>query len=481
MRYLISLFTLRLPIYFVYMLQQVEYNPSKFWAWSGRLIKDNESIKTVMTRKTLVYTTRAKMLAVAGYLYFAILFALSVVLFPDNVTPIFIFVSLFFWMCTSVLTLEIFYYLLSGLAFITVIKPQQKRMLLEAHRIFEQHKGIKIAILGSYGKTTFKDILATTLSEGKKVAVTPGNMNVSVSHARFAKKLKGDEDVIIVEFGEGEPGDIARMAKMLQPDFAVITGLAPNHLDLYPNLAGVAVDLLSIYDFVDAHNVFVNGESKMLKDYLHENAQTYTSDGLLDWHTKNIDVSVGGLKFAIGNNGKSNVKVQSGLLGKHQVAPLSCVVVLAHMLGLNTKTIENGIAKTRPYEHRMQPRLVQGAWLIDDTYNGNLEGLQAGLKLLSELAAKRKWYVTPGLVDQGSETERVHIELGKSIAVASPDIVVLMENSVRPVIEKSMQDNGFSGELRIETSPLDFYTNIEHLVAVGDMVLMQNDWTDNYS
>jgi UDP-N-acetylmuramyl pentapeptide synthase len=94
---------------------------------------------------------------------------------------------------------------------------------------------------------------------------------------------------------------------------------------------------------------------------------------------------------------------------------------------------------------------------------------------------KRKWYVTPGLVDQGEENERVHTELGKSIAEAQPDVVVLMENSARPIIEKSMIVNNFKGELKVETDPLQFYTNIEHVIASGDLVLLQNDWTDNYN
>lgn len=481
MKFFVSLFTAKLPFYYTYMLQQVEYNPSKFWAWTHRLIEGNESVKSVMTRKTLVTTNRAKLLLCAGYSYFVLILILSLLIFALSMNWLSIIFSLFFWTLTSVLTLAIFYYFLSGFAFLLVVKPQQKKLLKEASKIFSEHNGLKIAVLGSYGKTTFKEMLVTVLSEGLNVAVTPGNMNVSTSHARFAKKLSGNEEVLIVEFGEGGPGDIERMAKMFKPDFAIITGLAPNHLDLYPNLSGIAVDLLSIYDFVDSQNVFVNGESKMLKEFLPANAQTYNSDGLLDWQTKNIKVSVNNLKFDVNKNNKATVVVNSELLGRHQVAPLCLVVAIADKLGLDTKTIELGLSKTKPYEHRMQPRLVQGAWLIDDTYNGNLEGLQAGLRLLSDLPAKRKWYVTPGLVDQGDETERVHIELGKSIAECNPDILVLMQNSVCKIIQKSCKENGFTGEIRIEPVPLNFYTNIEHVIAVGDLVLMQNDWTDNYS
>lgn len=479
MKFFVSLFTLKLPVYYVYMLQQVEYNPSKFWAWTKRLIKQNKQVSEVMTRKTLVYTSRAKILLILGYTFFVVGFL--IILFLMSGMPVLYILGItIIWLVIAPLYLILFMYCLSGFAYLVIVKPGQQKALRKATEIFKNHKAIKIAVLGSYGKTTIKELLNAVLSEGKKVAVTPGNMNVTASHAKFAKKLVGDEDIIIVEFGEGEPGDIARMASMLNPDYAVITGLAPNHLDFYPNIDAVAEDLLEIYNFVEPEKVYVNAGSEMLRKFLNDSTATFDEHKMLGWTSKNIKVNVDSLEFDIESK-DTEIKVNSGLLGRHQVGPLMCCAVLASNLGLSNKEIEQGLSKTRPYEHRMQPRQVQGAWLIDDTYNGNLEGLQAGLRLLSELPAKRKWYVTPGLVDQGNETEKVHLLLGKAIAESKPDIVVLMENSVRPIIQKSMEDNDFGGELRVEKNPLDFYTNIEHLIAVGDIVLMQNDWTDNYN
>ena len=129
----------------------------------------------------------------------------------------------------------------------------------------------------------------------------------------------------------------------------------------------------------------------------------------------------------------------------------------------------------------MQPYLLSGAWIIDDTYNGNLEGIRAGTQLLKYLEAYRKIYVTPGLVDQGEETERVHIEVGELIAAAQPDLVVLMQNSVTDYIQHGLAKAKFAGQVQIKTAPLEFYTNLNHFVAAGDLVVMQNDWTDNYA
>jgi UDP-N-acetylmuramoyl-tripeptide--D-alanyl-D-alanine ligase len=179
--------------------------------------------------------------------------------------------------------------------------------------------------------------------------------------------------------------------------------------------------------------------------------------------------------------GKRTIALQSGLVGRHQIGFLSLVATLGLQLGQTTEQIQAGIAKTKPFEHRMQPYQLGGAWIIDDTYNGNLEGLRAGTALLAELPASRKIYVTPGLVDQGDQAERVHVEAGRLIAAAQPDIIVLMQNSVTKFIQTGLAKAGFDGEVRIEVDPLEFYTNLNLLVAAGDLVLMQNDWTDNYA
>jgi UDP-N-acetylmuramoyl-tripeptide--D-alanyl-D-alanine ligase len=175
------------------------------------------------------------------------------------------------------------------------------------------------------------------------------------------------------------------------------------------------------------------------------------------------------------------LKLRSKLIGRHQLSFLSFVAAFALELGLTKAQVEAGIAKTIPFEHRMQPYALSGAWIIDDTYNGNLEGIRAGTSLLKELEASRKVYVTPGLVDQGKEARRVHIEMGELIAASDANLVVLMGNSATKYIQQGLNNAHFAGEVMIEYNPLEFYTNLKHFVAAGDLILMQNDWTDNYA
>ncbi len=462
----------------VYMLQSCEYRPGPFLAWYWR----TQDFSKVMHRRSLDRTRRATMMLkvlragmlaqlVAGFLLIGLWhfnelsggwqFGLALLLSYPIVWAHLAVIPLFF-----------------GRLF--VVAPQERRLVRQSKHIFSNHRAVTIAVAGSYGKTSMKELLLTVLSEGKKVAATPANKNVAVSHAKFARSLGGDEDVLIVEFGEGKPGDVKKFANTTQPTHGVITGVAPAHLDRYKTVKAAAKDIFSLANFLEHRNVFVNGESPDAIDFIEKGDEIYTAEGTMGWKVKNIKLAISGTTFDL-TKGKRKLKLASGLLGRHQIGPLSLAAALGADFGLTNKQITNGIAKTLPFEHRMQPYQLAGAWIVDDTYNGNIEGVRAGTELLKALPANRKLYVTPGLVDQGKQTARIHEEMGKLIAAAKPDKVVLMHNSAAHHIQKGLEDAKYKGEVIVEDDPLTFYTNLDQFVAVGDLVLMQNDWTDNYA
>ncbi len=478
MRQLRSLYSRSYPTALIYMLQSSEYQTGPYLEWLHR----TKDFSTVMKRRTLDPTKRARLLLLALRLGILLQIVAGILLIHFGLTdqltgglPFGLAVILVYplvWPYLIVVPLVLGRQLSAA--------PQERRAVAGSEKVFAGHKGLKIAVAGSYGKTTMKELLNTVLSEGLKVSSTPANKNVGVSHAQFAKGLKGDEDVLIIEYGEGEPGDVAGFAANTHPTHAVITGLAPAHLDKYPSLKAAGEDIFSLADYLNGKQVYVNGESSETKPFIKPSYHVFDTEGALGWKTAGINVSLEGTTFTL-NGGKSSINLQSGLIGRHQVGYLAFVAAFALELGLTHQQVQEGIAKTAPFEHRMQAYQLNGAWVVDDTYNGNLEGIRAGTELLKGLEAKRKIYVTPGLVDQGEENERVHEEIGRLIAKSNPDMVVLMKNSVTDFIKKGLKAGDFKGELRVEDDPLDFYTNLTHFVAAGDLVVMQNDWTDNYA
>lgn len=476
-----DLLTMYLPSYptvLVYMLQSTEYQVKPYLRWYGQITNFN----MVMRRRKLDKTVPARLLLMSVRLGIALQIGASITLLVianrRGTTPMYWYAAALLASYPVVWAYALVVPLVLGR--LILVAPKEKILVQKSRTIFREHAGATIAVLGSYGKTSMKEILLSVLSVGKKVAATPANKNVPVSHAYFAAKLRGDEDILIIEYGEGKLGDIRRFAEVTQPDIAVITGLAPAHLDKYPSLKSAGKDLFSISQFVPPEKIYVNAESPAIKPFLKRNYRSYDSKLVLGWQIDDVSVDFDGVRFKMTKD-KEVIELRSSLLGRHQVGPLAFAAALGHDLGLTKAQIQEGVTKIQPVEHRMQPRFVRGAWIIDDAYNGNIDGMKAGLKLLAELPARRRIYITPGLVDQGEETQAVHVRLGEAIAKARPDQVVLMVNSVTEHIQHGLRLGGFKGDLVLEEDPLNFYTNIEHYIAAGDVILMQNDWTDNYN
>ncbi|MEK7096191.1 MAG: Mur ligase family protein [Patescibacteria group bacterium] len=474
---ILEMYKLRFAETIVYMLQATEYQIGPYLRWLWRVADFGK----VAHRKTLVKTPRSRLLLafVKIGMTFQVIAALAWGLWSiKNGDPRGIF-ALDLLISTPIVWAHIVIMPLLLGRFL-VANPYSKLQIARSAKIFANHPGVKIAVAGSYGKTTMKEILLTVLGEGKKVAATEANRNVAISHAQFAKQLDGDEDILVIEYGEGAPGDVAKFCRTTKPDIGIITGLAPAHLDKYKTLEAAGKDIFFLAKFLGDKNVYVNEESKSLRSFIKKSHQLYSSSYAASWKIEDIKASIAGVNFKMTKDGTS-LRLSSSLLGRHQVGPLAVAAAIARDQGLTDKQIAEGIGKIRPFEHRMQPRDAGGAWIIDDTYNGNIEGMLAGLELLEELPAKRKIYVTPGLVDQGKESSKIHQALGKAIARANPNLVILMQHLITADIVAGINETGFKGQLVLEEDPLNFYTNLDQFVAAGDLVLLQNDWPDNYN
>lgn len=459
------------------MLQASEYQPADYLAWLHR----TSDFRRVMKRRSLDYTAKVKALLLV-LLVLIVLDLLAIAAVALNVLPrqqaigiisIIGLIGLLPWVLAYVILLP----LVIGQKLVQ--EPRQRRLIAAAAQKLSSHPAKKIAIAGSFGKTTAKEVLATVLAEGMKVAATPGNMNTPIGTSRFIDSLEGDEDVIVFELGESHVGDVKKLCALIRPGMGIITGANEAHLSTFRTLERTVGTIFELEDYLGARPLYKNAESKLVAGRIRPgDKKAYTCTGTDGWEVTEATADVNGTSLVV-KNGERTVAAHVGLLGLHNVGVLSAVIAIASSLGLTDAQIAEGLAKVRPFEHRMEPRALHGAWIIDDTYNGNSEGVTAGLSLLSQLEATRRIYVTPGLVEQGSKTQEVHERIGRQAARVA-DVVVLMRNSVTGYIVNGLEAAGFKGKVDIIDDPLSFYAGLEHYIVAGDVVLMQNDWTDNY-
>ncbi len=468
----------------VYMLQASEYNLRDYFQWYAR----TKDFSAVEQRKKLVFTPKAKLLLVALWIvsikvFLLVLGARAIADWP-----------LWPWLGLVGITLLAMPYLLAyGIAVplwigqVLIQRPRERAIISKARGQLAAHQAIKIAIVGSYGKTTFKEVLATLLGQGKKVAATPGNMNTPLGISRFADGLAGDEQVLIFEMGEYYPGDIRDLCHLVQPSFGVITGVNEAHLSKFKTLERTAATIFELSDYLSARQVpskslYVNGESHLAAAYIENKqlkAPAYSRYGVDDWEVSNCSTSLEGTQFEC-KQGLAMIKASSRLLGMHQVGPLVAAIDIAHKLGLTTDQIQAGVAETRPFAHRLEPKENEGVITIDDSYNGNPDGVRTAIDFLAHLSDHRRIFITPGLVEMGAMSREVHQAIGRQLAKAV-EVVVLVQNSVTPYIEDGLNGGGFNGQLLKYPDGLAALKALPSLTKSGDVVLIQNDWPDNYA
>jgi len=458
------------------MLQDTEYRFTRYAKWYNR----TSDFRAVIKRRQLDMTKKVRLLLLALRL-------IDFVIIVAVLAGVYFFVTtqVVWWLVggitllilkPSILAYGILIPLVIGLVFIQ--KPRERMIIKNAKTTLTKHSATRIAIVGSFGKTTAKEILLAVIGEGKKVAATPGNMNTAIGISRFAAKLSGDEEVLIFELGEEKVGDVRYLSGLAHPEYAIMTGINEAHLESFKTLERTVGTIFEISEFVTKGKLYINDESALVHEKVMPGDLAFTQEGLGGWKVSDAKTSVKGTTFTLTKDDIS-IHAETALIGLHTVGVTVAGIVLAYELGISAPQIESGLRKVTPFEHRMQPRLLHGAWVIDDTYNGNSDGVRVGLEFLKNTDATRRVYVTPGLVEQGDKTQNVHEKIGEQAAV-SADVVVLMKNSVTEYIKSGLAEQHFTGELIEIDSPLEFYTHLDQFVAAGDVVLMQNDWTDNY-
>lgn len=452
-----------------YMLQASEYNTTEYLKWFHR----TKNFTQVETRKQLDFTTKVQLIIAIFWLILTCWLVISFLLGQH-----------FNWLIGIASLLATPLILAYGIIIpvklgqLLVQKPIEQKQIKEAKEKLQKINAKKIAIVGSYGKTTMKEILNTVLSQGKKVKATTGNQNTPAGISKFIQNLDGTEEILIFECGEYYPGDIKNLCQLILPDIGIVTGINQAHLSKFKDLNTTVATIYEIKDYVKPENLYINGENTLAKQNAPQNSHIYSKTGISNWNVVNSHTNLNGTTINLNNS----LELNSKLIGSHQIGPLALASFLANSLGLTNEQIKTGINNTKPFKHRLQPNWKpDGSVIIDDSYNGNPDGTKASIDFLKTLTNKTKIYITPGLVEMGNQTETVHIELGADLAKANIDKVFLIQNSTTEYIKKGLEQNNFQGDLKIFPNMLDLINKLPNLLTSNTVALIQNDWPDNYS
>ena len=348
---------------------------------------------------------------------------------------------------------------------------RNKKFVERAQTVLNEKEIIRIGVVGSYGKTSVKNILKTILAEKYSVVETPASYNTPVGIAKtvFSPDFE-EKQVFIAEMGARQAGDIAQLCALVKPDYAVFTGVCEQHIETFGSLENVLQEKSEIVRCGAKKVVCGNG----LRGAVEENENTVFACGV-----KDVEKALTGTQFVLVFDG-TEIAVDTKLLGDGAVENIALAATLAKEMGLTAEEIGRGIEKLQPVPHRLQLLESGGVYILDDGYNCNIVGAKSALSVLSTHTG-RKCVVTPGIVECGVLEEEINAELGKALATVNADCILLVgQTLVQSVKEGYLQSGGDKEKLQSVKTLADAQAQLGAWVQTGDAVLFLNDLPDVY-
>jgi UDP-N-acetylmuramoyl-tripeptide--D-alanyl-D-alanine ligase len=346
-------------------------------------------------------------------------------------------------------------------------------------------KGLQVvAIAGSYGKTSTKNIAAHALSNQQKVLFTPKSINTLLGIAQvILDDLKAEHNVFIVEFGEYNDEDVRNLTNFTKPDLAILTPIGRQHLERFGSIEKITETFLPLITFFESQpeKLLVDEKNKNLVDAALENEMHYTTYGILSsskLRLENASISRQGTEFD--TTYKKAVFIP--LYGEHQATNALASIWLAEKLNLN---INNAIAQlaTLPYvERRHEPHFAKNNVLIlDNSYNTNPDSATFSLRLINELEASRRLIITPGFVELGKASQKIHLTFGEQLA-ASVDYVGLIEAPWTEAIIEGFTKAGGKRDHMVIGKDLDgALAKLSGMIIPSSIVLFEGGFREVYT
>lgn len=275
-----------------------------------------------------------------------------------------------------------------------------------------------IAVTGSVGKTTAKEMLAWVLSKKYKVLFNEGTKNNHIGLPLTLLRLKPEHDLAVLELGTNHFGEIDYLAKISLPNIGIITNIGPAHLEHFKNLAGVLKEKSQIIKRLKAPGVsFLNADDQLLSNkFLKTGKNNFFSFGIknnADYKASNIKIANHGLEFSVNN--KCFIKLDS--CGKNNIYNALIAVAVARVFGMDYKEIALRISKFKFPKGRLNIIKLKQVKFLDDTYNANPLSLKAALEAVKNINVEgRKIFVMGDMLELGDSKESLHSGFGRDIA-----------------------------------------------------------------
>jgi len=284
-----------------------------------------------------------------------------------------------------------------------------------------------VAVGGSNGKTTTKELLAAVLRQKLRTLWSEASFNNDIGVPLTLLNLEKTHQAAVLEVGTNHPGELAPLVRMVRPGLGVITSIGREHLEFFGDLAGVVEEEGWLAELLPANGkLFLNGDSEWSGRIAGRTRATVVRAGLgegNDWRATGLRLDEQGVRFRVeAPRAEYSGEYRINLAGRHQVVNALFALAVGAELNLPAIDLQNGLAECQPAKMRMQIWNWNGVCVLDDAYNANADSMLAALETLKEMpCAGRRVAVLGDMAELGAHARAGHEEAGRRAAELGVD------------------------------------------------------------
>ena len=357
----------------------------------------------------------------------------------------------------------------------TIIRVKDTKKALGAIAAYykEKHNVPTIAVTGSVGKTTTKDMVYSVISQKYNTLKTEANFNNDIGLPLTIFHLEKEHEAAVLEMGMNHFGEIDYLASIGKPDAAIITNIGESHIENLGSREGIFKAKMEITNrFGKDNTLIVNGDNDFLRTVKGEyKVVRYGLDSSNDVHAKNIvNKGLGGISFTAVVNGTEYV-AELAVPGEHNVYNALAAICAGIEFKIPMDDILRGIKTFEPTAQRLAVENYKGITIINDCYNASPDSIKAALKVLAATDAKRRVAVLGDILEMGEHAPSAHYGLAKYVKDAGVDVLVTAGENMKN-LARGAKEQGVS-EIHAFDKTLEACNFVKDALKEGDAVLIK--------
>ncbi len=323
-----------------------------------------------------------------------------------------------------------------------------------------------VAVTGSVGKTSTREIIASVLSQKYNVLVTKKNYNSNIGVSIMCL-LIDNQEACVFEAGIDKFNEMEELSSIIKPDVVVITVIGTSHIGTFKTKENIFKEKLKLTNNIKGiSQVVTNGDDKYLSNIISNDKYNVIKVSIDN--AGNIISGEDYLKFTTNiYNEKLDVKVNQ--IGNHNIYNALMAIKVGEIFELSKENIIEGISNYKNFANRMQKNIINGVTLIDDTYNASTESMKSGLITIDKLKSNRKIAVLGDMFDLGDLSDEIHKDLGTIFSKVNFDFLYTLGDKIK-ITAKEAEKYLDKNHVKCFDDKEELIKELVNLVKDGDIV-----------